>query len=243
MKKNKQLEQKGITLNSYIAQAGIASRRKSVELIENGRVMVNGKIEKNSAYRVQPDDIIAYRGKPVKPEVKWYILLNKPKGYISTVSDEKNRKTVMDLIDIPGSPRLYPIGRLDRATTGIILLTNDGDFAAKLSHPRYKIEKIYKATLDKKASPVDIKSIAEGIQLEDGFIKADYINYGDETGKSVIMALHSGKNMIVRRIFAHFNYEVVKLDRFNYAGLTKKGLSQGQWRFLTDNEVNKLKNL
>lgn len=238
----KKIIQEEVTLNSFVAHAGIASRRKAVELIEKGFVSVNGRVERNSAFRVSSRDQVTFKGKPIKPEEKIYILLNKPKGYISTVSDEKNRKTVMDLIDISGI-RLYPVGRLDRATSGLLLFTNDGNLSVKLAHPRNKIEKVYKATLDRKISYQDIEAIREGLKLEDGFIKPDFVNYSDDTGKTVTMVLHSGKNLIIRRIFSHLNYTVTKLDRVQYANLTKKNLPQGKWRFLNEQEISELKKI
>jgi 23S rRNA pseudouridine2605 synthase len=228
------------TLNSYVALSGICSRRKAAELIKQGFIRVNNIIVKNSAYRVKNSDEVYYDGKIIKPQKKLCIVLNKPKGYITTVSDEKGRKTVLDLINIKDSIRLYPIGRLDRATSGILLLTNDGDLALKLAHPRYNVRKAYNVILDKKIPFSDIDKIKKGLKLQDGYIKVDFIDYNDETSRSINIILHSGKNRIIRRIFEKLEYKVKKLDRVQYANITKKALPQGHWRFLTSQEINSL---
>ncbi len=228
-----------IQLNKYLAHAGIASRRKAEELILNGDITVNGKLVIDSGYRVTENDVVKYKNRVVYPEEKIYILLNKPKGYITTTSDEKKRKTVMDLIDSYNHLRLYPIGRLDRGTTGVLLITNDGDLAQVLSHPRNNISKVYKATLDKKLKSSDALSIKQGITLEDGFIKADHL-WVEDNPKQIGIEIHSGKNRIVRRIFEHLGYKLIKLDRSSYAGLTRKNLQSGQWRLLRQEEVKKL---
>jgi len=230
------------TLNTYLAHAGVCSRRKAVELIASGVVRVNQKIIREPAYRVQPDDVVTVSGKTIGPEEHVYILLNKPKDYVTTVSDERGRKTVMDLVGDAVQARLYPIGRLDRTTTGLLVLTNDGAFAQKLSHPRYEVEKIYTVTLDRNVSMADMQAIMDGIVLDDGKVVVDDIAYTGTTKKEVTVVLHSGKNRVVRRIFEHFGYMVKKLDRVGYAGLTKKRLPVGSWRYLTKGEVAALQN-
>lgn len=232
-----------VTLNTYLAHAGVCSRRKAAELVESGVVRVNQKVVTDPGYRVKPEDIVEVSGKNIVPEDHVYVLLNKPKDYVTTVSDERGRKTVMDLVGGAGHVRLYPIGRLDRNTTGLLLMTNDGAFAQKLAHPRYEVEKVYTVTLDKSVSAGDMQAILRGIQLEDGLIKVDDIAYTGTTKKEVTLALHSGKYRVVRRIFEKLGYDVRKLDRVGYAGLTKKRLPVGMWRYLTDGEVAALKNM
>lgn len=232
-----------VTLNTYLAHAGVCSRRKAVELIQSGIVRVNQKVVREPAYRVQPDDVVEVSGKTLEPEELIYVLLNKPKDYVTTLSDERGRRTVMELVADAAEVRLYPIGRLDRATTGLLLFTNDGAFAQKLSHPRYEVEKVYTVTLDRNFSNTDMQAIMDGIKLEDGMVRVDDIAYTGTTKKEVTIALHSGKYRIVRRIFEHLGYTVKKLDRVGYAGLTKKRLSLGSWRYLTKGEIAELKNL
>jgi len=232
-----------VTLNTYLAHAGLASRRKAADLVASGVVRVNEQIVRDPGYRVKPEDVITVSGKNVMPEDHVYILLNKPKDYVTTVSDERGRKTVMDLVQDAIPVRLYPIGRLDRTTTGLLLLTNDGLFAQKLAHPRYEVEKVYTVTLDGNLTSADMQAIMRGIQLDDGLIKVDDIAYTGTTKKEVTLALHSGKYRIVRRIFEHLGYDVKKLDRVGYAGLTKKRLAVGYWRYLTKSEVAALKNM
>jgi len=242
--KQKRAEE-GIRLNKYIANAGICSRREADRLIESGAVSVNGKIVTELGTRVSPEDVVNYGGETLRREKLVYILLNKPKDYITTVDDPQGRKTVMALIGDACRERVYPVGRLDRATTGLLLFTNDGDIAKKLVHPRFGIKKIYHVELDKALSKTDMLKIAQGMELEDGFIKVDEISY-DGTGldkKSIGIEIHSGKNRIVRRIFESLGYDVRKLDRVYFAGLTKKDLPRGKWRFLTPMEVNMLKML
>lgn len=229
-----------LQLNKYIAHAGLCSRRKADEFILNGDISVNGQIITNKAYRVLETDKISYKSKEIRLEDKIYILLNKPTGYITTVSDERNRKTVIDLIKPKIEGRLYPIGRLDRATTGLIILTNDGNMAQSLSHPRYNVQKMYTATLDRPLLGKDLEAIKNGLKLEDGFIKVDGINYMHENRACIKLELHSGKNHIIRRIFKHLSYTVIKLDRNYYAGLTKKNLPVGAWRPLTQKEIESL---
>ncbi len=229
-------------LNKYIAHAGIASRRKADDLIKDGLVKVNGNVVTEMGYKVQATDKITYNGKIIKPVNHVYILLNKPKDYITTVSDERNRKTVMELISKATTQRVYPVGRLDRNTTGLLLLTNDGELAQKLSHPSHGVEKIYAVELDKPLASADFEKIVEGIHLEDGLATVDDIAYVNPLQKNYIgIKLHVGKNRIVRRIFEHLGYEVVNLDRTLYAGLTKKDLSRGRWRLLTEREIMMLR--
>lgn len=233
-------ENSGITLNSYIAQAGICSRRKAVEIIQSGKVRVNSIIITEPSYRVQPSDSVMYNGTIVAIKKKIYILLNKPKGYISTVSDEKGRKTILDLVDHMTSERLYPVGRLDRATTGLILLTNDGNFAQQLAHPKYNVAKVYCATLHKPVQMRHLEILAEGIQLEDGPIAVNRIEYLNQEGTKIEVEISSGRNKIVRRMFEHLGYEVTKLDRTQYSFLNKQNLMQGASRFLNQHEINAL---
>ncbi|NPA43463.1 MAG: rRNA pseudouridine synthase [Chlorobi bacterium] len=231
-------------LNKYLAHAGIASRRRADELIKNGMVTVNGEVITEMGYKVNPEDEVRFGGEPVVPEKKVYVLLNKPKNYITTTKDERNRKTVMDLVKDASKYRLYPVGRLDRKTTGVLLLTNDGQLAEKLLHPKNKVEKIYHVVLDRNLKQSDMQKIREGLKLNDGMIYVDEISYIQGAPRSEVgVKLHSGRNRIVRRIFKHLGYDVKKLDRVMFAGLTKKGLERGQWRYLTDKEVSFLKML
>jgi len=232
---------KNITLNKFIAQAGITSRRKAVALIEQGLVMVNDKVIKEPGYRVKHDDMIKVRGQEVQAQNHVYILLNKPNNYITTVDDERGRKTVLDLLGDVVTERVYPVGRLDRATTGLLLLTNDGALAQKLAHPKYEVQKTYHVTLDKSLDTTDIKKIRAGVVLEDGKAFVDSLTFMPGKSKKVIqLSLHSGKNRIIRRIFEHLGYKVIKLDRTMYAGLTKRHLPIGSWRFLTAIEIRTL---
>ncbi len=236
-------EEKLIRLNKYISNSGICSRREADELIKAGLVSVNGKIVTEMGIKVSRHDVIRYNNTPIRKERKVYVLLNKPKDYITTTDDPEERKTVMKLVENACKERIYPVGRLDRNTTGLLLITNDGELTKKLTHPSSHIKKIYHAELDKNLSLADMKQIAAGIQLEDGFIKVDEINY-DGTGQDknhIGLALHSGQNRIVRRIFESLGYEVRKLDRVIFAGLTKKDLPRGKWRYLSELEVNMLK--
>jgi 23S rRNA pseudouridine2605 synthase len=238
-------------LNQYIAHSGICSRREADIIIKDGRVSVNGKIVDAPGYQVLENDQVTVDKKKIKPEKFVYILLNKPKDYITTTSDEKDRKTVVDIIlpklnEIPGigKPRIYPVGRLDRNTTGLLLLTNDGELTQQLTHPKYNIEKIYAAELSAPISIEEMEMLAEGVELEDGFIKVDDIAYSDPRDKSKVgVAIHSGRNRIVRRLFEHIGNQVRYLDRIVFAGLTKKNLPRGSWRFLSEEEVLRLKNL
>lgn len=245
-KKEPTLEEKDgkIRLNKYISNAGICSRREADELIASGTVKVNGKIVTELGTRISPDiDKIQYGDETLSKELKRYLLLNKPKDYITTATDPEGRKTVMELIDKACKERLYPVGRLDRATTGLLLFTNDGEIARKLTHPSSEIKKVYHVTLSKNLKPIDMKRIMEGLDLEDGRAEVDSVDYvGEANDKNEIgIELHSGKNRIVRRIFEHLGYEVVKLDRTFFAGLNKKDLPRGKFRFLTEKEVITLK--
>ena len=228
-------------LNKYIAHAGICSRREADMHIGLGVVKVNNKVVTEMGYQVQPNDVVHFDGKRISPEKKAYVLLNKPKGFITTTRDEKGRKTVMDLVARATKSRIVPVGRLDRPTTGLILFTNDGDLAKKLTHPSSEIKKLYHVVLDKSLSSSDLSAIRRGIELDDGFIKADQASYVHGASKREVgLELHSGKNRIVRRIFEHLGYEVVALDRVVFAGLTKKDLPRGHWRHLNQQEINNL---
>ena len=231
-----------IRLNKYIANSGVCSRRDADEHIKNGLVTINGKVVTDMGTKVSYDDVVKYSNKQLNPEKKVYILLNKPKDYVTTLEDKHAAKTVMDLIEGACTERVYPVGRLDKNTTGVLLLTNDGDLTKKLTHPSYKKKKIYHVFLDKNVKKNDFDLLAEGFELEDGFICADTIQYIDLADKTQVgVEIHSGKNRIVRRMFEHLGYDVVKLDRVYFAGLTKKNLPRGKWRFLTEKEVGVLK--
>ena len=234
-----------IRLNRYIANAGICSRRKADDLIAAGVVSVNGQVTSELGLKVDPyKDEIRYNGQLLKREKMVYVLLNKPKDYITTTDDPQERRTVMHLVEKASKERIYPVGRLDRNTTGLLLMTNDGDLADKLSHPRNNITKIYQAELNKNLTQGDLNKIAFGLELEDGLIKPDVVSYVQGgTKREVGIQIHSGKNRIVRRIFEHLGYEVVKLDRVVYANLTKKDLPRGRWRYLEEKEIIQLKHL
>lgn len=229
-------------LNKYIAHCGICSRRQAAEYVKNGNVTVNGKKELNPGYLVQPADQVAFKGSPVKlEERKVYLLLNKPKNTITTSSDEKGRKTVLDLIGNSVKERIFPVGRLDRMTTGLLLLTNDGDLAKKLSHPGHKVSKFYHVTLNKKLTKKHLEQIQQGIQLDDGPAPVVSVGYMQGKRDEIGIELHIGRNRIVRRIFKHLGYTVVKLDRTWYAGLSKKDIPRGKYRHLTQQEIIMLK--
>ncbi len=239
--KNEEIK-KGIRLNKYISNAGICSRREADVYIAAGNASVNGKIIVEMGYQVQPDDIVKFDGQSLTPETKQYILLNKPKNYITTMDDERGRKTVMDLVGAATKERIYPVGRLDRATTGLLLFTNDGELTKKLTHPKHNVRKLYHATLDKKLKMSDLQKIAANFVLEGKMVFVDDISYVTGKPKSEIgIEIHSGRNRIVRKIFAHFGYKVVKLDRVIFAGLTKKNLPRGFHRHLTKQELNYLR--
>lgn len=232
-----------IRLNKFISNAGICSRREADDLIKAGAVTVNGKVITEMGYKIKRTDLVNYGGQGLKPERQVYILLNKPKDYITTSEDPQERRTVLELIKGACKERVYPVGRLDRNTTGLLLLTNDGELTDKITHPSFKQKKIYHVELDKPVKKEHLKAIADGIELEDGLIKVDEIKYVEdsESKKEIGVTLHSGRNRIVRRIFEHFEYKVKKLDRVYFAGLTKKDLARGRWRFLTPMEINMLK--
>lgn len=232
----------GLTrLNKYIANSGICSRREADELIKMGLVRVNGEAITELGYKVHPGDEVRYEERVLKPEKNVYILMNKPKGYITTTKDPQERNTVMDLIGKQVKERLYPIGRLDRNTTGLLLFTNDGDLAKKLSHPSYNVKKIYKVDIDKPLTKTDFTKIQEGIRLEEGIAKVDEIAILSADKKSIGIEIHVGWNRIIRRIFEALEYEVVRLDRVVFAGLDKKELPRGKWRHLKPEEIIRLK--
>ncbi len=231
-----------IRLNKYLANAGVCSRREADEYIQAGAVLVNGTVVTELGTKVLRSDEVKFRDQPVTMEKKVYVLLNKPKDYVTTSDDPQQRKTVMDLVKNACEERIYPVGRLDRNTTGVLLLTNDGGLASKLTHPKFLKKKVYHVYLDKPVTATDLQKIAEGIELEDGEVHADAIEYASPTDeKQVGIEIHSGKNRIVRRIFESLGYRVVKLDRVQFAGLTKKNLRRGDWRFLTQKEVEMLR--
>ncbi len=230
-------------LNKYIADAGICSRREADKLIEKGNIRVNGKIVTQLGTKVSRDDVVVFEGKTLRSEKLKYLLLNKPKGFITTSDDPQNRRTVMNLVEKACSERIYSVGRLDRNTTGLLLFTNDGELTTRLTHPKHGVKKLYHVVLDKPLLKNDLLRIMEGIELEDGTVKPDNINWvTDEMDKKHVgIELHSGRNRIVRRIFEQLDYEVIRLDRVIFAGLTKKDLPRGKWRFLEEKEVNILK--
>ena len=231
-----------LRLNKFLANAGICSRREADEFIQAGVVTVNGQVVTELGTKILRTDEVMFHDQPVKIEKKVYVLLNKPKDYVTTSDDPQQRKTVMDLVKNACPERIYPVGRLDRNTTGVLLLTNDGDLASKLTHPKYLKKKIYHVYLDKNVTAHDLQQIAKGIQLEDGEIKADDVQYAHPTDKKQVgIEIHSGKNRIVRRIFESLGYRVQKLDRVQFAGLTKKNLKRGDWRYLTEEEVDRLR--
>ena len=231
-----------IRLNKYLANAGVCSRREADEFITAGVVSVNGEIVTELGTKIKRTDEVKFHDEPVSVERKVYVLLNKPKDCVTTSDDPQERKTVMHCVKDACKERIYPVGRLDRNTTGVLLLTNDGDMASKLTHPKFLKKKIYHVYCDKNVTKADLDQIAAGITLDDGEIHADAISYASETDKKQVgIEIHSGKNRIVRRIFESLGYKVVKLDRVYFAGLTKKGLKRGDWRFLTEMEVNMLR--
>ncbi len=243
--RKKTKEEKMIRLNKFISNAGLCSRREADEMITAGVVAVNGTIITELGYKVNPTDEIRYNNEVIKTEKTVYLLLNKPKDFITTTDDPEERRTVMALVENACRERIYPVGRLDRATTGLLLFTNDGELTKKLTHPSGRVKKIYHVELDKSLKATDMKSIMEGLELEDGLATVDAISYVGEGNdkKQIGVELHSGKNRIVRRIFESLDYKVHKLDRVYFAGLTKKDLTRGKWRFLTDMELNMLKML
>lgn len=243
--KGKKEEEKAQTtrLNRYIAQAGVCSRREADVLIANGEVKVNGKVITEMGYQVQKGDTVKYKDQVLRTQKSVYILLNKPKGFITTTKDPRERRTVMDLVKTATKERIYPVGRLDRNTTGLLLFTNDGELSRKLMHPSFEVKKVYKVTLDKPITEEDFNKIKAGLELEDGLAKVDALQVLTPEADVLGLEIHIGKNRIVRRIFEHLDYEVLKLDRTLYGNLTKKDLSRGHWRTLSDKEVITLKHL
>jgi len=233
----------GMPLNKFLAHCGVASRRQAAELIKQGLVTVNGEAIANPGHRVSASDKVTFKGEVVRlEERKVYLLLNKPKNVITTSKDERGRQTVLDLIGDSVKERIYPVGRLDRATTGLLLLTNDGELARRLSHPSFEVPKIYHVVLDRPVSDVDLEQIREGLELEDGLVEVDEVDYVQNRGKDEIgIELHVGRNRIVRRIFESLGYEVRRLDRTYFAGLTKKDIPRGRFRFLKKQEIVMLK--
>lgn len=232
-----------IRLNKFIANAGVCSRRDADELIKRGEITVNGSVVTELGTKVSRSDKVTFKGKRLIPEKLIYVLLNKPKDFITTMDDPQGRRTVMDLVKKAGDQRIYPVGRLDRNTTGLLLLTNDGELSERLAHPSNNIKKIYSAEVDKRVSKEDIAAIQEGVKLEDGVASVDELAILSNDYRQFGLEIHIGKNRVVRRIFEHFGYEVVKLDRVLYAGLDKQNLPRGKWRYLTDREINRLKSL
>ena len=231
-----------IRLNKYLANAGVCSRREADEFIAAGVVKVNGEIVTELGTKVKRSDVVHFHDQQISIEKKVYVLLNKPKDYVTTSDDPQNRKTVMDLVKDACRERIYPVGRLDRNTTGVLLLTNDGELASKLTHPQYLKKKVYHVWLDKNVTAADMRLIADGVTLDDGEIRADAIEYASETDrKQAGIEIHSGRHRTVRRIFESLGYKVLKLDRVFFAGLTKKNVRRGDWRFLTEQEVNMLR--
>jgi len=232
-----------VRLNKFIANSGICSRRDADDLIKSGVITLNGTVVTDMGIKVAPGDEIKYKGKKITSDKKVYILMNKPKGFVTTTKDPHAEKTVMDLIKNIGPERLFPVGRLDKSTTGLLVITNDGDLASKLSHPRYNKKKIYHVWLDRPVSKNDLVTLAEGVKLsEKEIVAADAASFPDLEDKTQVgIEIHSGQNRVVRRMFESLGYDVRKLDRVYYAGLTKKNLPRGKWRFLTDMEISILK--
>ncbi|NNC70383.1 MAG: rRNA pseudouridine synthase [Flavobacteriaceae bacterium] len=231
-----------IRLNKYIANSGICSRREADTYIKTGSATVNGKVITEMGFQVNPGDEVRFEGSLINPEVKRYVLLNKPKNYLTNVDDERGRKTVMELIHGATKERIYPVGRLDRNTTGLLLFTNDGDLAKKLTQPKIPFKKLYQVSLDKKLAMKDLKKIEENVLIEGKMVFIDAISYIENQPKTEVgIEIHSGRNRIVNKIFEHFGYKVTKLDRVLFAELTKKNLPRGHWRHLTQQEVNNLK--
>lgn len=239
---NKPERHEKVRLNRYIASSGICSRRDADELISRGVVEINGVKTTELGTQVNPGDSVKVNGKTIKNERKVYILLNKPKDTLTTTDDPEGRRTVLDLVQNATSERIFPVGRLDRNTTGVLLLTNDGDLASKLTHPRYKIKKIYEVRTAQNVTEEMMSTLVKGVELEDGLMQADAVSFIDPVSKKDLsIEIHSGKNRIVRRMFEHLGIEIIKLDRIYFAGLTKKTLSRGKWRFMTPKEVGWLK--
>ncbi|RKF04695.1 ribosomal large subunit pseudouridine synthase B [Tenacibaculum lutimaris] len=237
----KKAEDTGIRLNKFISNSGICSRREADTYIEHGSVSVNGKLVTEMGYKVQPTDEVRFDGTLISMERKRYVLLNKPKNYITTMEDDRGRKTVMEIIANATKERIYPVGRLDRNTTGLLLFTNDGEMAKKLTHPKHNVRKLYHASLDKKLTLADLEKLRGDVVIEGRKVFIDAVSYVDGEKKTEVgIEIHSGRNRIVRKIFEHFGYTVIKLDRVVFAGLTKKNLPRGRWRELTQQEINNL---
>lgn len=234
-------DEKNIRLNKYIADAGVCSRREADKLIEAGEIKVNGNTVTELGYKVSRKDAVTYNGRRLSQEKLVYVLLNKPKDFITTVDDPEDRKTVMQLVQTACDERIYPVGRLDRNTTGLLLLTNDGELATRLTHPSHNVKKIYQVDLDKPLTEEDAEKIREGLMLEDGEAKVDELAILSEDQTILGVEIHIGRNRIVRRIFEHLGYEVIRLDRVMFAGLTKKDLPRGKWRYLSQKELIRLK--
>ncbi|MBN1651549.1 MAG: rRNA pseudouridine synthase [Bacteroidales bacterium] len=245
IKQSERKDEELIRLNKFLAHSGVCSRREADKLISTGLVKVNGEVVSELGYKVQASDRIEYKDKLLQRERLVYVLLNKPKGFITSLDDPFERKTVMSLVDNAVQERIYPVGRLDMNTTGLLLFTNDGEIAKKMTHPSHNIKKIYHVFLDKPLTKNHFNEILEGVELEDGIIKPDALAYVENTEgrKEIGIEIHSGRNRIVRRIFEHFEYKVVKLDRVKLGGLTKKDLPRGKWRYLLPAEINMLKML
>jgi len=238
-------KKEGIRLNKYIANSGVCSRREADKLIESGKISVNGKIIKEMGVKIRLEDRVLYKGKKLQNEKFVYVLLNKPKGFITTMHDPEGRKTVMSLVNHACDERIYPVGRLDRNTTGLLLFTNDGELAKRLTHPKYRVKKIYHVELNKPLDLEDFNKIKKGLILEDGKIEVDQLEYLDN-GKDkakIGVEIHSGRNRIVRRIFENLEYNVVRLDRIYFAGLTKKNITRSKWKFLSEEEISYLKRI
>ncbi|MBS1752359.1 MAG: rRNA pseudouridine synthase [Bacteroidetes bacterium] len=240
-----QINTEELPLNKFISWSGVCGRREAADLVKAGKVTVNGKLITDPPFRVHREDVVKINGKKISIQKNLvYILLNKPKDYITTTDDPEGRKTVMDLIKTATDERVFPVGRLDRNTTGVMLLTNDGELAQRLTHPKYEVKKIYEVRVDKPVTKQELDTIASGLTLEDGFIQPDAVAYADTKDKTVIgIEIHSGRNRIVRRIFEHMGFKVKNLDRVMYGIFTKKNIDRGKWRFLTEKEIRLLKHL
>jgi 23S rRNA pseudouridine2605 synthase len=240
---NHKLQTEQMPLNKFVAHAGICARREAAELVKQGKVKVNGDVVYEPGFKVSPGDKVLVNGKQVFLQKNLvYILINKPKDYITTAKDPEGRKTVFEIIKHATKERVYSVGRLDRNTTGVLLMTNDGELAQKLTHPSFEVKKVYEVKLDKPLIKKDFEAILNGVTLEDGFVKADALGYADAKDKSIIgIEIHSGRNRIVRRLFEHLHYDVKNLDRVMFANLTKKNVDRGKWRFLNEKEVRLLK--
>jgi 23S rRNA pseudouridine2605 synthase len=240
---NHKLQTEQMPLNKFVSHAGICARREAAELVKQGKVKVNGNVVYEPGFKVSPGDKVQVNGKQVFLQKNFvYILINKPKDYITTAKDPEGRKTVFEIIKHATKERVYPVGRLDRNTTGVLLMTNDGELAQKLTHPSFEVKKVYEVKLDKPFTKKDFETVLNGVTLEDGFVKADALAYADAKDKSIIgIEIHSGRNRIVRRLFEHLGYDVKNLDRVMFANLTKKNVDRGKWRFLSEKEVRLLK--